>query len=152
MATLRKQRGYEPVSYPPSETYGRWKFPPEVHTRMAYKARAARTEALIRASDLEDEVWHFWLDEERRKVKEGANSSTAVVGPSRTPKSSVDFGSMRFIVDIGCGYNLLGGRYVRSADATGMIRELHSGITLNTAGGLSRSLGTVSVRCPKFKD
>ena len=95
---------------------------------MAYKARAASSEALIRAADLEDEVWHFWIDEERRKVKEGTDGGSAVVGPSRALKSSVDFGSMKFIVDTGCGYNLIGERYVKSADAMGMIRKLHSGV------------------------
>ena len=81
----------------------------------------------MRAADLENDVWHLWL--ERGK----SNSAQAVVGRAGS-RDAVQLGGMRFIVDTGCGYNLIAERYVRGAGAMGSIRKLFRGITLNTAG------------------
>ena len=57
---------------------------------------------------------------------------------------------MKFIVDTGCGSNLIGLHYLRSAGAMGKLRKLKCPITLNTAGGPSRALGSVSVACDQM--
>eukprot|EP00959_Pyramimonas_sp_CCMP1952_P136611 2859010-Pyramimonas_sp.AAC.1 len=59
--------------------------------------------------------------------------------------------ALSFIIDTGCGYNLIAERYIRSAGAMILIRELPQSITLNTAGGEPEALGSVRIACPKFK-
>ena len=102
---------------------------------------------MVRASDLEDDVWHLWLKAEGRK--RGSSHGSAAVGCRDS--DSVHLGPLSFIVDTGCGHNLIAERYIRFAGAMGLIRRLKQSITLNTAGGPSKALGTVRIACPKFK-
>eukprot|EP00959_Pyramimonas_sp_CCMP1952_P337447 7066608-Pyramimonas_sp.AAC.1 len=57
-------------------------------------------------------------------------------------KLPVHLGALRFIVDTGCGYNGIAERFIRAAGAMGSIDRLGESITLNTAGGSSRALGS----------
>eukprot|EP00959_Pyramimonas_sp_CCMP1952_P388299 8136827-Pyramimonas_sp.AAC.1 len=59
-------------------------------------------QALIRASDLADEIWHLWLESEGKE--EVAPGGSAAVGCKDEP--SAHLGSLRFIVDTGCGHTL----------------------------------------------
>ena len=131
----------------PSSAKDRWRFPPDVRERLSVSWRAAATEALVRASDWQDDVWHLWVRAEGRK--EGAPPGQAAAG--RRDSDSAHLGPLSFIVDTGCGHNLIAERYVRFAGAMGLIRRLSQSVTLNTAGGPSKALGTVRIACPKFK-
>ena len=95
----------------PSCSYNRWKFPDHVKSRMAFKSRASRMEAILRATDLEDDVWHLWVEWETGSGKANANSGQAAVGDRDS--DSVHFGTTKFIVDTGCGFNLIAERLVK---------------------------------------
>eukprot|EP00959_Pyramimonas_sp_CCMP1952_P433653 9080961-Pyramimonas_sp.AAC.1 len=60
-------------------------------------------EAQLRASDLSDKVWHLWSAYEGNG--ESAQGGSAAAG--RREKSSVHLGTLGFIVDAGCGRNLI---------------------------------------------
>ena len=68
----------------------------------------------------------------------------------QSARDSVFLGALNFIVDTGCGHNLIVEKYVRLAGAMGSVRRLKNLITLNTAGGESKALGSVCVACPSF--
>eukprot|EP00959_Pyramimonas_sp_CCMP1952_P379705 7953842-Pyramimonas_sp.AAC.1 len=77
-------------------------------------------QALIRASDLADEVWHLWLESEGKE--EVVPGGSAAVG--RKDRSPVHLGSLGFIVDTGCGRSLIAEKLLRAVGAMGMIRRL----------------------------
>ena len=111
---------------------------------MRHRSRAHYQVAQDTASDLEDDVWFSWRDWEYGINLDGMNAASArIVRQS----NCVSLGSMRFIIDTGCGFNLIAARYVEDAHAMSKIKRLSSPIALNTAGGLSKALGTVSVEC-----
>eukprot|EP00959_Pyramimonas_sp_CCMP1952_P074033 1547316-Pyramimonas_sp.AAC.1 len=60
-------------------------------------------------------------------------------------------GTLRFIVDTGCGRNVVAERSVRAAGAIGMIKRLEDPITLRIAGGSPRALGSVCVARLDFR-
>eukprot|EP00959_Pyramimonas_sp_CCMP1952_P022934 481970-Pyramimonas_sp.AAC.1 len=53
----RKARRHD-LKQLPSSDKDRWKFPGEVRRQMSTQSRASAVEALIKASDLQDDVWH----------------------------------------------------------------------------------------------
>eukprot|EP00959_Pyramimonas_sp_CCMP1952_P428165 8967481-Pyramimonas_sp.AAC.1 len=69
---------------------------------------AASRYALLRASDLADEVWHLWLASE-----ETENWPLRAAQPLAwcREKLLVHLGALRFIVDAGCGYILIAEKY-----------------------------------------
>eukprot|EP00959_Pyramimonas_sp_CCMP1952_P270623 5657387-Pyramimonas_sp.AAC.1 len=84
--------------------------------------RASSRYAQLRVSVLADEVWHLWpaSEEEER----AAQSGSAAAGCREN--SRVHLGTPRFIVDAGCGQNLIADRLIRAAGAMGMIKRLGS--------------------------
>eukprot|EP00959_Pyramimonas_sp_CCMP1952_P175620 3669837-Pyramimonas_sp.AAC.1 len=102
-------------------------------------------DAQLRTPDSADEVWHLRL---ASAEKERATQSGSAAAGCRG-SSPVHLGTLRFIIDAGCGHNLSAEGFIR-AGAMGMIKRLEESITLNTAGGSSRSLGSVCVACPDF--
>ena len=116
---------------------------------MRHRSRAHYQVAQDTASDLEDDVWFSWRDWEYGEdvTIDGIDAASArIVRQSHF----VSLGSMRLIIDTGCGFNLIAARYVEDAHAMSKIKRLPSPIALNTAGGLSKALGTVSVACPQM--
>jgi hypothetical protein len=110
------------------------------------------------AIDLEHEVWRLWLDKEPAPATDdghdgdggggNADAASAKKHNRRTrDRETIHLGSMRFIIDTGCGSNLIALNYVQNAGAIDMMKELQVPITLNTAGGLSSALGTVKIAC-----
>ena len=67
-------------------------------------------EALLRASDLEDDVRHLWLDWETGPGYSQARDGLAAAGNGAS--DSVRLGAMRLIVDTGCGCYLVAERCV----------------------------------------
>ena len=114
---------------------------------MSSQWRVSAIKARVEASDLEDEVWHLWLASEGGEVC-GQHGSAAAGSRRAEP---LTLGSIKFIVDAGCGHNLIAERYVRAAGAMSMVRQLAESITLNTAGGASQALGSVRIACPNFR-
>eukprot|EP00959_Pyramimonas_sp_CCMP1952_P139492 2919083-Pyramimonas_sp.AAC.1 len=76
-------------------------------------------QAQVRASGLA-EVWHRWLESEGKEEVAPGGSAAAVC----KRRSSVHLGTLRFIVDTGCGRNLIAERLIHAAGAMGMIRRL----------------------------
>ena len=72
---------------------------------MTFKSKASLTEALPRASDLEDEVWHPWLEWGLGSDASQSSGGSAAAGSKM--QMSLDLGSMRLIVDAGCRHNLI---------------------------------------------
>ena len=141
--TGRRYKQYIPKEL--AERKGRhWIFPKEDWDWMRRRSRAHIQVAHDIASDLEDDVWFSWRDWEYGDT--GNAASARIVRNSHF----VSLGSMRFIIDTGCGFNLIAARYVEDAHAMGKIKRLPNPIALNTAGGLSKALGTVSVACPQM--
>ena len=139
-------------------------FPSRWARKRAKQVRAHEQIALDDAADLEDEVWHLWLDIDQMMDTEsgdsdgacGSDADAASAGRRRREGDAsaragpVNLGQMRFIVDTGCGSNLIALKYLRRAGAMGEMRRLPVPITLNTPGGPSRALGSVSITCDKF--
>eukprot|EP00959_Pyramimonas_sp_CCMP1952_P254792 5321663-Pyramimonas_sp.AAC.1 len=73
--------------------------------------KASSTQALIKASDLANDVGHIWLESEGREPVIPGGSAAA----GCKERSSVHLGSLRFIVDTGCGHNLTAERLIRAA-------------------------------------
>ncbi len=69
---------------------------------MSTRSRASAAEALIRASDLHDEVWHLWL-----RAGEGDEGPRGTAAAGCTDKGAAYLGALSFIIDTGCGYNLI---------------------------------------------
>eukprot|EP00959_Pyramimonas_sp_CCMP1952_P205181 4290666-Pyramimonas_sp.AAC.1 len=114
---------------------------------MSTQSRASDAEALIRASDLQDEVWHLWL-----RTQEGEEGPRGTAAAGCTDRGAAYLGALSFIIDTGCGYNLITTKCLKSAGAMRLSRNLpQSIIILNTAGGESKALGSVRIACPKFK-
>ena len=143
--TQRKARRFSPQELP-SSAKDRWLFPREVFREMSSLWRTSAIKARIEASDLEDDVWHLWLSSETGET-DGQSGSAAAGSRKAQP---LTLGSISFIVDTGCGHNLIAERYVRAAGAMRMVRQLKESITLNTAGGASKALGSVRIACPNF--
>eukprot|EP00959_Pyramimonas_sp_CCMP1952_P211556 4427358-Pyramimonas_sp.AAC.1 len=59
----------------PSSDKDRREFPGEMRRQMSTQSRASAAEALIRAPDLQDEVWHLWLGAE--EGEEGPRGAAA---------------------------------------------------------------------------
>eukprot|EP00959_Pyramimonas_sp_CCMP1952_P043889 916976-Pyramimonas_sp.AAC.1 len=83
---------------------------------MPVEWKASSMEAQLRASDLADEIWHLWLAS--AGDEEAAQGGSAAAGSRE--KSYVHLGTLRFIVDAGCGRNLIAERFIRAAGALGM--------------------------------
>eukprot|EP00959_Pyramimonas_sp_CCMP1952_P040748 852102-Pyramimonas_sp.AAC.1 len=95
------------------------RFPREERRRMQTEWGAASREARLKASDLAGEVWQFWLASE---AAEGVAQHGAVAAGCRG-KLLVHVGALRFIVDAGCGYDLIADRSIRAAGAIRMIKR-----------------------------
>eukprot|EP00959_Pyramimonas_sp_CCMP1952_P395234 8281344-Pyramimonas_sp.AAC.1 len=67
---------------------------------MSTQSRASAAEALIRASDLQDEVRHLWL-----RTEEGGEGPHGTAAAGCTDKDAAYLGALSFIIDTGCGYN-----------------------------------------------
>eukprot|EP00959_Pyramimonas_sp_CCMP1952_P159103 3327386-Pyramimonas_sp.AAC.1 len=113
---------------------------------MSTQSRASVAEALIRASDLQDHVWHLWL-----KVEEGKGGPHGSAAAGCTGKDAAYLGALSFIIDTGCGYNLIAEKCIRSAGAMILIRQLPQSITLNTAGGNLRPSVQFASRVPNLR-
>eukprot|EP00959_Pyramimonas_sp_CCMP1952_P142206 2976585-Pyramimonas_sp.AAC.1 len=90
----------------------------EEYRRMQTDWEALLRDAQLRASDLADELWHLWFASEGHEG--AAQGGSAAAG--RREKSSVHLGTRGFIVDTGCGHNLIAERCIRAAGAMGMIK------------------------------
>ena len=144
--TTRRKHKFSPKELP-SSAKDRWRFPDDVLREMSSQSRTSTIKARVEASDLEDDVWHLWLASEGGEVC-GQHGSAAAGSRRAEP---LTLGSIKFIVDTGCGHNLIAERYVRAAGAMSMVRQLAESITLNTAGGASQALGSVRIACPNFR-
>ena len=161
--TLRPVREKEPKVVA-SERDDRFSFPARWTRKRAKKNRANTQIAQNDANDLEDEIWHLWIQWEA-EPDNGSESSasnghadgaaarrSSGQGNARTGDDPLRLGSMKFIVDTGCGMNLMALKYLENAGATSRVNPLKVPITLNTAGGPSRAVGTVSVACEKLHE
>ena len=154
--TRRAVKEDEPKGVP-SDPADRFNFPAKWTRRRAKKIRAHEQIAQNDAEDLEDDVLHLWIKWEQ-DADSKSDGDPAAASPRRSEGSATStasdgllhLGSMRFIVDTGCGHNLLAVRYLRSAGAMGNLKQLKVPITLNTAGGPSRALGSVHIACDKL--
>ena len=117
--TPRKAKRFSPRELP-SSAKDRWRFPHDVLREMSSQSRTSAIKARVEASDLEDEVWHLWLASEGGEVC-GQHGSAAAGSRRAEP---LTLGSIKFIVDTGCGHNLIAERYVRAAGAMSMVRQL----------------------------
>eukprot|EP00959_Pyramimonas_sp_CCMP1952_P123928 2590952-Pyramimonas_sp.AAC.1 len=61
---------------------------------MSMQSRASVAEALLRASDLQDHVWHLWL-----KGDEGKESPRGSAAAGCTDKDAAYLGALSFIID-----------------------------------------------------
>ena len=128
--------------------------------KRARRVRAHQQIAHNDAADLEDAVWHLWIDIEENMGEDAESSDADAASADRSPnggqptvgRAPAKMGPMSFIVDTGCGSNLVGLHYLRSAGAMGKLQQLKVPITLNTAGGPSRALGTVRIACDMFPE
>ena len=148
----------------PADKDDPFQFPDKWLRRRARKVRADQQIAINEAADLADAVWHLWIDfdenqregprvsdQEAETPSDAASADRSPsAGHARTGGRPAQMGSMRFIVDTGCGYNLIGLHYLRSAGALGKLNAMKTPITLNTAGGPSKALGTVRVACDQL--
>ena len=115
--------------------------------KRARRARAHQQIAHDDAADLEDAVWHLWIDVDENLADNSEDDQADAAsadgrshgGQSSVGQSPAKLGSMKFIVDTGCGSNLIGLHYLRSAGAMGKLQKLKTAITLNTAGGSVKS-------------
>eukprot|EP00959_Pyramimonas_sp_CCMP1952_P331764 6947078-Pyramimonas_sp.AAC.1 len=64
---------------------------------MSIQSRASVAEALIRAPDLQDHVWHLWL-----KDQEGEEGPRGSAAAGCTDKDGAYLGALSFIIDTGC--------------------------------------------------
>eukprot|EP00959_Pyramimonas_sp_CCMP1952_P318073 6656225-Pyramimonas_sp.AAC.1 len=87
--TRRKVRRHSPKELP-SSIDDRWRFPRAEYRRMLTEWEASSMQALIRASDLADEVWHLWLESDGRGAVVPGGSAAAGCKEG----SSVHFGSL----------------------------------------------------------
>ena len=127
------------------------------------------------ASALEHEVWHLWLDWEQQseegedddgvfvdyvEERSGGDDLDGAAASSRQTRktarrgrgNAIKIGSVRFIIDAGCGSNLIALQYLQDAGLAGQIMPMVVPLTLNTVGGLSQALGTVRIACGKLGD
>eukprot|EP00959_Pyramimonas_sp_CCMP1952_P415992 8715625-Pyramimonas_sp.AAC.1 len=63
---------------------------------MSTQSRASAAEALIRASDLQDEIWHLWL-----RAEEGEEGPRGAAAAGCTDKDAAYLGALSFIIDTG---------------------------------------------------
>eukprot|EP00959_Pyramimonas_sp_CCMP1952_P292970 6127281-Pyramimonas_sp.AAC.1 len=110
--------------------------------------KASLMEAQLKAFDFAGEVWHLWLVSEG--MEEVIPGGSAAAGCRE--KSHVHLRKHRFIVDTGCGHNVITERLNRAAGAMRLIKRLAESIALTIAGGSSRALGSVCVACLNFRD
>eukprot|EP00959_Pyramimonas_sp_CCMP1952_P014664 310708-Pyramimonas_sp.AAC.1 len=84
---------------------------------MQIELETASRDAQLEASDLAEEVWHLWLASEEN----GCSTQRGTAAAGRRERLPVHLGTHRFIVDTGCGCNLIAGRFIRAAGAMGRI-------------------------------
>ena len=106
------------------------------------RGRADHQLGILTAQDLEDELWFLWLDMEPQASGDAAAGN----------QESLNLGSMKFLIDTGCGQNLIAMKYIRNSGALDKIKRLKVPLTLNTAGGQSRAVGSVSISCSKMME
>eukprot|EP00959_Pyramimonas_sp_CCMP1952_P127813 2673315-Pyramimonas_sp.AAC.1 len=90
----------------PSSAEDRRRFPDEVRRQLSTQWRASAAEALIKASDPQDDVWHLWL-----RTEEGEEGPHGTAAAGCTDKDAANLGALSFLIDTGCGYNLIAERY-----------------------------------------
>ena len=133
-----------------SEPGDPWKFSAKDDRKRRLRSRADARYAAEKAEELQDDVYFLWLDLESEK-DEATSSDSAVGVTDRGQKEPLKLGSMRFIIDTGCGHNLIAEKFIKGAGAMGKLQRLDAPLTLNTAGGPSKALGTVGVACDKLE-
>ncbi len=83
-----------------------------------------------------------------RSPSRNSGTSRADASPA-TPRA---MGITRFLVDTGCGYNLVSRHAVDKAKAWKDVRKLANPVVLSTAGGVAACLGEIEVLCDKIDE
>ena len=141
--TLRPERKEPPVKVK-SAPNNPWLFPAHDAKKRSIRGRAAAKLAVEKASELEDDVYFFQIDCSKAKLGSAAAGEVECHGDVKGDEGPLRLGAMRFIIDTGCGNNLVAEKFLKNADAMGRIQRLDEPLTLNTAGGPSKALGSVS--------
>ncbi len=98
--------------------------------------------AISTASSLAEELYG---PAEKRLIAPGAPGQSKAVDPRR-------IGIRRFIVDTGCGYNLLSRDTIERASGDKPLHSLENNVLLHTAGGPVECKTGVNVNCPALDE